>query len=202
MKKLIILAALSLAPVFAATTTCTTQTIYGPAISGTLDVPSGQTCRLVGGVVNGNVTVEGTLYSYSTMFNGNVTVTGGVIVISNGNGAASAIAGNLSITGSSGNNQIGCPNISNIVGGNISFTGNSGNLYVCQATVGKGVTVNYNTRINNDYSGWYVADLNNMTIARNLSCSGNSPAPTSTSITPSTSSTITAQQKLDQCAGL
>ena len=185
------------APVFAATTTCTGE-IYGPAISGTLDVPVGYECRLLGGVVNGNVTVEGTLHSYSTMFNGNVTVTGGVIVISNGNGAASALAGNLSITGSSGNNQIGCPNSSNIIGGNISFIGNSGNLYVCQATVGKNVSVNNNIRINQDWSGMYVADLNRIT-ASQLVCQGNVSADGSA---PIKGGGDTASQKTGQCAGL
>jgi hypothetical protein len=132
------------------------------------------------------------------MFNGNVTVTGGVIVISNGNGASSAITGNLSITGSAGNNQIGCPNISNIIGGNISFIGNSGNFYVCQAAVGKNVTVNNNTRINNDWSGMYVADLNNIATSQ-LVCQGNVSADGSA---PIHGGGNTASQKTGQCAGL
>jgi hypothetical protein len=191
----------SAVPIFAGTTKCTGQ-VKDQTISGSLDVPAGATCTLTGDVVTGNVTVEGTLFSYGTKFDGNVTVTGGVITIGNGNGASSALTGNLTITGSSGNNQIGCPNFSNIINGNVSFTGNSGNFYVCSAQVGGSVTVSNNTRINNDYSGWWTADLNYMTVTKNLSCSGNSPAPTSSSLTGSTNSTIIASQKLGDCAGL
>jgi hypothetical protein len=187
----------SAAPAFAGTTTCT-DTISGQT-SGSLDVPAGATCRLFGGEVTGNVTVEGMLYSYGTKFDANVTVTGGVIQIANGNANYSALAGNLTITGSSGNNQIGCPNIGNIIRGNVTFSGNSGNLYVCQATVGGSVTVSNNTRINNDWSGMYAADLNNITAGKNLSCSGNLSGDGSPAVKGSGN---TAVQKLGQCAGL
>jgi hypothetical protein len=189
---------ISAAPAFAGTSTCT-GTISGLTISGSLDVPAGVTCRLVGDVVTGNVTVEGILYSYGTRFDANVTVTGGVITIANGNADASALAGNLTITGSSGNNQIGCPNFSNIIRGNVTFSGNSGNLYVCQATVGGSVTVSNNTRINNDWSGMYAADLNAINAGKNLSCSGNLSADGSPAVKGSGN---TAAQKLGQCAGL
>src|SRR5262249_9789012 len=154
-----VLALASAAPAVAATTTCTTH-MQDMVIAGSLDVPAGATCTLVGDVVTGNVTVEGTLLSYGTRFDKNVTVTGGVITIGNGNGATSALAGNLTITGSSAMNYIGCPNKSNIIQGNLTFTGNSGRLYVCSASVGGSVTVSDNIRINNDWQGPQVADLN------------------------------------------
>jgi hypothetical protein len=177
MKKLTLLCAalacLAAAPAFAAGSTKCTGSQLPAYIPGSLDIPAGQVCNLYGQEVAGNVTVEGTLNSYGTRFDGNVTVTGGVIVISNGNGQAAGLMGNLTITGSAGNSQIGCPNISNVIGGNLTYTGNSGNLYVCQAYVGGTVNVNNNIRINNDYSGPYSADLENITAAKNISCSGN-----------------------------
>ena len=176
MKKLTMLCAalacVAAAPAFAAGSIKCTSQLPG-YIAGNLDVPAGQVCNLYGQEVAGNVTVEGTLNSYGTRFDGNATVTGGVIVISNGNGPAAGLMGNLTITGSAGNSQIGCPNISNYIGGNITYTGNSGNLDVCQANVGGTVNVNGNTRINNDYSGPYSADLENIIAGKSISCSGN-----------------------------
>jgi hypothetical protein len=174
MKKTIFIALMGFAPVFAATTTCTSE-LDGKLISGALDVPAGATCKLVGSEVTGTVTVEGVLSSYGTRFDANVNVTGGVITISNGNGYGSELVGNLSITGSSGNSGIYCPNTNffNVIGGNISFQNNSGNFYVCQAIVLGGVTVSNNTRVNNDYSGAYVGALNNIKATKNLSCDGN-----------------------------
>jgi len=192
------LALASSAPAVAAPTTCTGY-VQDMTIAANLDVPAGATCTLVGSVVNGNVTVEGTMLSYGTRFDKNVTVTGGVITIANGNGLTSALAGNLTITGSTAMNYIGCPNKSNIIQGNLTFTGNSGRLYVCEATVQGSVTVNDNLRVNIDWQGATAADLNRMTVGKNLTCSGNlqsgGPVPVS-------GGNNTATNKLGQCAGL
>ncbi len=191
------LALVSSAPALAASTSCTTL-VQDTVIAANLDVPAGATCTLIGDVVTGNVTVEGTLLSYGTRFDKNVTVTGGVITIGNGNGATSALAGNLTITGSPSMNYIGCPNKSNIIQGNVTFIGNSGRLYVCQATVAGNVTVSDNIRINNDWQGPQVADLNYMTIGKNLSCSGNLQSDGPAAVTGTGN---TATKKLGQCAG-
>jgi hypothetical protein len=187
---------LAAVPLFAAPP-CTN--IITTTVSGSLDVPAGTFYCLYGVDVMGTVTVEGTLVSFSAHFHKNVNVTGGTIQIANGNGPSSAIEGNLAITGSSGNNSIGCPSLYNLIGGNISFTQSSGNLYVCQATVLGGVTVNNNVRINNDYSGPYVAALNNITAVKNLTCDGNVSADGSA---PVQGSSIKVTQKTGQCSNL
>jgi hypothetical protein len=161
---------LAAAPAFASTTTCTGD--MSGLISGPLTVSQGDTCRLIGAEVTGPVTVNGILHSYGTRFDAKVTVNGGTIVIANGNGEGSSLNGGLSITGSGGNNQIGCPNISNVIHGQLSFTNNTGNLYVCQLTIDAPVTISGNIRQNNDSSGWYVADINNVT-APKFTCQGN-----------------------------
>ena len=179
------------------TTTCT-ETMSG-LITDDLNVPAGAVCRLLGSEVAGNVTVQGSLFSYGTRFDKNVDVHGGVIVISNGNGMGSALFGNLTINGSSGNNQIGCPNISNEFLGNISFTGSTGTFNVCPANVKGNVIINNNTRVNLDYSGPYVADLNNIVSGKNITCEANA---SSNGDAPIKGSNDAAKQKLGQCAGL
>jgi hypothetical protein len=183
----------SAVPVFAGTTTCN-----GPktgVISGNLDVPADATCTLNWAEVTGNVTVEGILVSVTTKFDRNVTVTGGSIQIVNGWGDNSKLAGNLTITGSSANSGIYCPNTSNVIDGNLTFTGNSGRLYVCQATVGGNVNVSDNIRNNTDFSGPQAADLNNIKAGKNLSCDGNVPYLTG-------SGNTAVGQLLGQCSPL
>jgi hypothetical protein len=190
-----VLLAVAAAPVFAATTTTTncTGTITSQAIAGNMDVPAGATCRLEGVEVVGNVTVEGILNSFSSKFDKNVTVTGaGQISLSNGE-TWMPILGNLTIAGSSGNSGIYCPNHGNVVQGNISVIGNSGSFYICSGTVNGGVTINDNTGS---------VDLSWLTVGKNVSCSGNDPAPHSWSAQNGYGSTINAQQKTGQCAGL
>jgi hypothetical protein len=167
------LALASAAPAFAGTTTCHTGDVLPAVISANLDVPAGETCRLEWREVTGNVTVEGTLLSFSTKFDKNVTVTGGIINIMNGWGATTPLVGNLTITGSAGNSSIGCANTTNVIYGNLTYTGNTGNLYVCQATVSGAVNVSYNQRINLDYSGPYSAALYGITAGKPISCIGN-----------------------------
>jgi hypothetical protein len=202
-----VLLTVAAAPVFAAKTTCTGQ-IASQVISTSLDVPAGATCQLNWVEVSAPVTVEGTLISISSKFDSNVTVTGtgASIQIVNGFGNASALAGSLMITGSAVNSGIFCPEydysnnqpFTNVIGGSLSFTGNSGRLYVCQASVAGGVTVNNNTRINTDYSGPQAADLNNITAVGSLSCSGNT-SPNGPAITGSGNQ---AAHMTGQCAGL
>jgi len=102
-------------------------------ITGDLHVPAGKTCQLNWITVAGNVTVEGTLTSFSSTFQGNVTVIGGQITLANGVGP---LVGNLTIMGSPYYNQISCPNSTNVIGGNLTVVGNTGDFYVCQAIVG------------------------------------------------------------------
>ena len=198
MKKVLVFALLAVAaaPVFAAppaTPTCTGN-LASQVISTNLDVPAGATCQLNWVEVVGNVTVEGSLISFSSRFDKNVTVTGGSIQIVNGFGDASKLVGNLTITGSAANSNIFCPNTTNVIGGNLSFTGNSGRLYVCQASVGGNVTVSDNIRNNTDFSGPQAADLTNITTPKNMYCDGNVPYITG--------SGNTAVQKTGQCSGL
>jgi hypothetical protein len=167
------LAIASAGPAFGASTQCNINSHLPALIVGNLDVPANQTCNLYGQEVTGNVTVEGRLNSFSARFDGNVTVTGGVIQIANGNGMSSAILGNLTITGSTGNSGIYNPNIANYILGNLTFSGNSGNLYIQSVNVGGTVSINNNVRVNNDYSGPYTADINNIVANKPISCSGN-----------------------------
>jgi hypothetical protein len=184
MKKVIgfalFLALASAGPAFGASIKCTTSDTptgspFPWVIVGNLDVPAGQSCTLLGHEITGQVTVEGFLGSAGTKFDGNVTVTGGTINLMNGAGPNAAIAGNLTITSSAGISSIGCPNSSNVILGNLNYTNSAGILYVCQASVGGTVNVNNNARINNDYQGWWSADLNNITAGKPIICSGNSP---------------------------
>jgi hypothetical protein len=99
-------------------TVCTGD--LGGTITGNIDVPAGQTCRLMWAEVTGNVTVEGTLWASATIFDGNVTVTGDGSQLWLAN-YPSHIKGNLIITGSSG-----------VSGGNAygtSFGDNTGDGY-------------------------------------------------------------------------
>ena len=43
---------------------------------------------------------------------------------------------------------------------------------MCQATIDAPVTISGNTRVNLDYSGWWVASINNVT-APKFTCQGN-----------------------------
>ena len=175
---------ISAIPVFGqGSSTCIGDTVT--TVTSNLDVPAGATCRLFGVEVHGNVTVEGTLVSFSAKFDKNVSVIGGTIAIVNGNGEDSALLGNLTITGSTLPGGIFCPNSTNVIGGNLTVAGNSGGFYVCSANVGGNVTVSSNTgRI----------DLNGIHAGKNLSCDGNDPAPIGTG--------NQATHKNGQCAGL
>jgi hypothetical protein len=184
-------------PAFAAggTTTCTGQ-LTG-VIPNNLDVPAGAVCQLNWAEVVGNVTVEGTLLSFSSMYDKNINVSGaGSISIINGY-SDRPIKGNLNISGS-GQSGIYPGNTGNVVLGNITVTGlnNGGTFYVGQATVNGAVTVNYN---------FGRVDLSGLTISKNLDCTNNDPAPVSWSIYSDYGphmSTITATQKTGQCAAL
>jgi hypothetical protein len=188
------------APAFASTpTTICTGQLAGVYIAGALTVPAGQECKLVGSEVAGNVTVLGSLFVAGAKIDGNVSVTGGTIAIVN----SSTLMGNLAITGSAGVSGLYCPNAgqSHNIYGNLSFSGNSGLFYVCQAVVGGNVTVANNVRINSDYSGPVVADLNNITAGKNLTCSGNVSANGGPAVVTD-GGPNTAVQKIGQCSGL
>jgi hypothetical protein len=188
------------APMFAAggITTCTAKMPDGVLIQNNLHVPAGASCQLNWAEVMGNVTVEGTLISFSSQYDKNIDVTGaGAISIANGY-SARPIKGNLKISGSGQSGIYPANDGNNVVLGNIIVTGlnNGGSFSISQATVGGVVEVNYNSgRV----------DLSYMTIGKNLDCSNNEPAPTSWSLYsdygPHQSSN-TATQKTGQCAGL
>jgi hypothetical protein len=188
-------------PVFAAnpnpgggSTTCAGQQLTG-VIASNLDVPAGSFCQLNWADVQGNVTVEGTLLSFSSQFDKNVTVSGaGSITIANGYHDR-PIKGNLNISGSGQSGIAPANDGNNVVLGNINVTGlnNGGAFFTSQATVGGGVSVNYN---------FGRVDLSYLTISKNLDCNNNSPAPVSWSIDHGYGSSITAAGKTGQCAGL
>jgi hypothetical protein len=175
MKKMILFSLLALAPAFAGTTTCFGLRDYTMPVMDNLDVPAGKVCTLAGTEVFGNVTVEGTLISYSTHFRKNVTVTGnGIIQIFNGNGAASAIEGNLNISSTGGSwstlyNAIYCPNISNIIRGNLNVTDSSTPFFSCSAAVDGAANFTGNT------GGLALYGIGS---GKGLNCSENVPAPT------------------------
>jgi hypothetical protein len=118
-----------------------------------IDVPAGVRFQLDGGVIHGNVTVEGTLVLGGVTVDGNVTVSDNGIARTPGTGAelvlqnnASHITGNLTVTGSVGGENGNTPrngtayftNASQPWGpvpvtqidGNFTFTNNPGWLYV------------------------------------------------------------------------
>ena len=105
-------------------------------IVGNLVVPAGETCTLSNVTVTGNVSVQGTLYTWHHVtIDRNVNVNGGVF---NQVNYPVIIRGNLSITGSAGENgyngffapyAYGDINQSQVYG-NFSYTGNSAALYV------------------------------------------------------------------------
>jgi hypothetical protein len=180
------------APVFAAggTTTCMGK-MESLTVQNNLYVPAGATSTLNWVEVVGNVTVDGVLVSFSGKFDKNVTVTGQISLV---NGYADRpIAGNLTITNSSGQNGIYPPNTGNAVNGNITVTGlnNGGSFYIGSATVGGNVNLNDN--------GGRI-DISYMTVGKNLNCTGNDPAPISWALVNQGSTFITASQKTGQCS--
>ncbi len=116
-------------------TTCTSELPSGTVV-GNLVVPAGATCTLSYAKVTGNVSVEGKLYTWHHVtFERNVSVNGGVFTQVN---YPVVIKGNLSITGSAGENgyngffapyAYGDITQSQVYG-NFSYTGNSAGLYV------------------------------------------------------------------------
>jgi hypothetical protein len=190
MKTTILFSLLALAPVFAGTTTCIGLRDYTMTVTDNLDVPAGGVCTLAGTEVFGNVTVEGTLISYSAHFRKNVTVTGnGIIQIYNGTGANSAIEGNLNISSTGGSwntmyNAIYCPNASNIIRGNLSVTNSSTPFFSCSAAVDGAANFTGNTGGLALYGIW---------TGKGLNCQANNPAPGGTG---------NSGIKQNQCAGL
>jgi hypothetical protein len=201
MKRLMVLCAallcLAVAPAFAAggTTTCTGQWTGVNPIPNNLDVPAGAVCQLNWVEVVGNVNVEGTLISFSSMYDQNINVTGaGSITIANGY-SDRPIKGNVNISGT-GQSGIYPGNTGNTVLGNINVTGlnNGGTFYVGGATVNGAVSVNYN---------FGRVGLDGLTIGKSLDCNNNTPAPASWSIDNNYGSSITATKgKTGQCAAL
>jgi hypothetical protein len=121
-------------PAFAAggTTTCTTGQPLTGVIPNNLHVPAGEFCQLNWAEVVGNVTVEGTLLSFSSMYDKNVNVTGaGSITIANGYNDR-PIKGNLNISGSGQSGIAPANDGNNVVLGNITVTGlnNGGSFFV------------------------------------------------------------------------
>jgi hypothetical protein len=154
------------------TITCTDATnsnpLDGTAINANLDVPAGQTCRLMWAEVTGNVSVEGTLVAAYVTFDRNVGVNGGSLSLFNG---GSHIKGNLSVTGSSGYwdggpyTSLGDYNDAGAsqVDGNFSFIGNSGRLYVGgPLDVSRNFTYASNTGPAPDLSGLHVLGSQSM----------------------------------------
>ena len=188
---------LVVAPAFAAggNTECTSQ-LASVTIQTNLHVPAGAVCQLNWVEVVGNVSVEGTLLSFSSMYDKNVNVSGaGSISIINGY-SDRPIKGNLTISGS-GQSGIYPGNTGNVVLGNITVTGlnNGGTFYIGEATVNGAVTLYYN---------FGRLDLSYLTIGKTLDCANNNPAPTSWSLSngPLQSTITAANGKTGQCAAL
>ena len=142
-------------------TSCTTD-MGGQPFTTNLDVPAGATCRLSGGSVSGNVSVEGTLFTFGYSFSQNVTVTGGSFCNVN---YPLHITGNLAITGSSGPSNGPCEQNGNFavygdgssIGGNFSYTGNSGRLYI--AGDAGGTVLSGNFTFNTNTGGYDIGGL-------------------------------------------
>jgi hypothetical protein len=163
-------------------TECSNTTISNKIIQSNLHVPAGATCTLQWAEVGGNTSVDGTLISISSKFDGNVNVAGTVSFINNYQ--SPLIGKSLSITNSSGNSGIfgdttvinGSVTVSGLHdGGSFSFSSNT--------TVVGGVSITGN-------SGW--VDISSTHIDGTLNCSGNTPAPTSWSISHGYPASVTA----------
>jgi hypothetical protein len=165
-------------PVFAAVTECTGPQSNSAVFTTKLDVPVGYTCTLYGGEVQGNVTVEGSLVSFSTLYDKNVSVLGGSIEIVNGNGTGSQITGNLTIIGSA-SSGIYCPNSSNIIGGDLTVLNSS--FYVCSATVNGDVVLSDNTGS---------SQINNLTGGANVTVAYNAAPITLTGVSATDNMTV------------
>ena len=184
---------------------------------GDLIVPAGATCDLGFPKVAGNVTVAGTLFTYGYTFGKNVTVIGGTLALANGG----SIAGNLSITGTRGKTTLGTPNAGSFhtIGGNLTYSGNAlgigDGLFIDHAKVTGNITVSNNSghywynlfnstagkniTVENNTTAGGPIQLSGNTATRNLTCTGNVPAPR----IPSWGTVNTAGMSvLGQCAGL
>jgi hypothetical protein len=183
MKKTILMFSLLAAPIFASDITCTGN--MGGPINGNLDVPAGATCVLHWADVSGNVTVEGTLISWTSHYQKQVIVTG-VVGFLNGWSNNSAIEGNLILT-ATGAQASGfwpaLPGQTNIVRGNLIITGSTAPVYLGGVVVGGNVNIDDNTgRV----------DVGGVIAGKNLNCDGNANL--------NNSGGNTAKQKTGQCS--
>ena len=117
----------------AATTGATTCAgdLSQTVIATNLNVPAGATCRLFANEVKGNVTVQGSLYTFGAItFDRNVSVTGGEF---KGSNWGVTVNGNLSFIDPAPNSQNGFfGNYSpNEVKGNMSYVIDSSTAYPC-----------------------------------------------------------------------
>lgn len=176
-------------------------TCTGPlsgAVNSNVVVPAGATCSLGNADVAGNVTVYGTLFLDTSRIRGNLTIVGGSLAGDNDD-TLSTIDGNLTADAS-----VGSSNVCGItIGGNLtvknSTSGSSwaiggGASDACEPADedGENVKVGKNLTLENNLGAVSVGTAQTVTIAGNLSCSGNSPAPTV--------GVFTARKATGQCA--
>jgi hypothetical protein len=150
---------------------CNNITLSSTTVASNLHVPAGAVCTMYWVEVQGNVTVEGTLISFSSKFDMNVTVTGAVSFINNYQ--KPLIGKNLSITNSSGQSGIYSSDSYPVINGNVSISGlQPGGWFTFSAG---STTVNGGISVTNNLAPVHINDT---TIGKSLDCSGNNPAPT------------------------
>jgi hypothetical protein len=119
-------------------------------VAGDLNVPAGQTCRIVGWIsIDGDTTVQGNLHTFGQVeFDGKVRVNGGTFVVSNW---GVHIHGSLKIVNSVGdnttaNNGFWSDYSPTVIDGKFTYTGNNGWFYAeGQNTIYGKTTIGGNT---------------------------------------------------------
>ena len=175
-------------------------TFVPSTIDANVDVPAGATCHMDLVTVTGNVTVEGTLIGFANTFQRNISVDGGAIAFpfclgflcpkggttvegnltaSNANGVTldtTNFGRNVTLDGATGRVEFSF----SIVSGNLSISNSSGMIILFDMS-GPGVPgVGKNLDLSSNSGG---AGLVEVTIAGNLNCDSNAPAPTLTNVT-------------------
>ncbi len=136
------------APAEAGTATECTGTLTG-TIDSRLVVPEGETCRLDGATVNGNVRVlEGaTLVSHDSTINGNVNGSGARAVrLLDTDVVGTGTSGNINLQGTLNRIVIGAAGcaVDPAVGNNITLINNFGRIAICEMTTGETITLQGN----------------------------------------------------------
>lgn len=135
-------------------TECTT-TMTG-VTTGSLVVPEGETCTLIGVTVNGNVRVEaGASLFTNDLAGGNTTINGSVrglgaqtVRLIDTDVIGTGTTGNINLQGTVGRIVIGVEGcaVDPAVGNNITLLNNLGSIAICQMTVGETIVLQGNAK--------------------------------------------------------